>query len=49
MCKWFVVFETSMFSLSFDMRKKIWNELVKQKFGNENSVLTFAVDGRREA
>jgi hypothetical protein len=25
-----------MFSYSFDMRKKIWSELVKQKFGNVN-------------
>jgi hypothetical protein len=48
-CKWFVVFKTSIFSYSFDMRKKIWNELVKQKFFHVISAQMFAVDGGREA
>jgi hypothetical protein len=30
------------------LRKKIWNELVKEKLGNVNSALTFAVYGRGE-
>jgi hypothetical protein len=33
-----------MFSYSFDMRKKIWNEMARQKFCDVNSALMFAVE-----
>ena len=47
--KWIWRFKTFTSSQSFDMKKKIWNEEVNQKFCQERSALPFAVPRKREA